>query len=83
MIKLTDASLALFLRLADDAGNWSGTPPTDGNVDMSTAERGNLTQLKRAKLLTTFEDGETKMTWVRFTDAGIALAAEHGRRLNH
>jgi len=69
---ITPDSLKLFLSLADDAPNWSGTPP----AWVSAEERGNLTQLKRAKLLKTFvSDGDA---WVTFTDAGKALAAAHG-----
>lgn len=71
-MSITSQSLALFLSLANDAGNWSGTPM----VDISKEEKGNLTQLKRAKLLTTMtEDG---VTFAFFTEAGRALAAEHG-----
>lgn len=76
MPRVTLASEQLFKDLWADAPNWSGTPPTDGNVGMSAEERGNLTQLKRAGLLTTGRfDG---MTWVYFTDAGRSYAAELG-----
>jgi hypothetical protein len=75
-MKLTDKSLELFLGYARDAGNWSGTPLVGGNVGGTKEERGNLTQLKRAGLLTTFKfDGET---WIRFTDEGEQLALLHG-----
>lgn len=69
---LTADSLALFDRLANDAPNWSGSPM----VDVSPAERGNLTQLKRAKLLTTFVD--EGIAFADFTPAGVALATERG-----
>lgn len=79
MANITSESLAVFLAYAKDAGNWSGTPLVGGNVGGSKEERGNLTQLKRAGLITTFKsDGEK---WVSFTDAGIAFAAEHGVRI--
>ena len=69
---LTGASKNLFVLLAEDAGNWSGTPM----LDISTAERGNLTQLKKAGLLTTFRsDG---LDFVDFTDAGLAFASTLG-----
>ena len=72
-ITLTPASRVLLRDLWEDAPNWSGTPPTDGNVGMSKEERGNLTQLKRAGLLSTFRwEG---MTWVAFTDEGREYAA--------
>lgn len=69
---ITPESLDLFLDLAKDAGNWSGNPPVWGTKE----QRGNLTQLKRAGLLTTFTDrGDA---FAEFTEAGQALAAEHG-----
>lgn len=75
MADITDRSLRLFLAYAKDAGHWSGTPLIGGNVGGSAEDRGNLTQLKKAGLITTFEsEGHT---WISFTDAGKALAAEH------
>ena len=74
-MKITDESMRVFLAYAADACNWSGTPMIGGNVGGSKEERGNLTQLKRAKLITTFRDGGND--WLNFTDAGIALAAQH------
>lgn len=76
MATITARSLELFLAYAADAGNWSGTPLVGGNVGGSKEDRGNLTQLERAGLIKTFEDDG--FTWVDFTDAGKALAAEHG-----
>lgn len=75
-MNITATSLELFLAYARDAGNWSGTPLVGGNVGGGKEERGNLTQLKRAGLITTFRDGGD--TWVDFTPRGIAAAAEHG-----
>lgn len=75
MTALTTESLSLLLALARDAANWSGVPPTDGNVGVSKEERGNLTDLKRKKLISTFtDDGET---WVVFTERGKEFVAEH------
>jgi len=68
---LTAASLELFLALANDAGNWGGTPL----VEVTPAERGNLTQIKRAGLLTTGEDDGCVFAW--FTPAGVAFAGQH------
>ena len=73
---ITQDSLTVFLAYARDAGNWSGTPLVGGNVGGSKEERGNLTQLKRAGLITTQQEG--KDSWLFFTEAGKALAAEHG-----
>ena len=69
---LTPASLAVFTRHAKAARAWEGTPM----LDITSAERGNLTDLKKRDLLNTWtSDG---IDWVEFTDAGVALAAEHG-----
>jgi hypothetical protein len=71
-LELTEASLALFIAYAKDAGNWSGTPMIGG----SAADRGNLTDLKKKGLVTTFRD--EGCDFVCFTDEGIKLAAAHG-----
>jgi hypothetical protein len=75
-MNITTASLALFDDLAADAPNWSGQPLLDGNVVITKEERGNLTQLKRAGLLTTFLDEGN--IWVIFTDKGEEFAASRG-----
>lgn len=74
-MQITAKSLDLFLDLARDAGNWSGTPMVGGNVEIGADGRGNLTQLKRAGLITTFRhDGGG---FVEFTEDRLTLAAEH------
>ena len=78
---ITEKSLALFLAYARDAGNWSGTPLIGGNVGGSKEDRGNLTQLKRAGLIKSFDDGEG-CQWIQFTDAGKALALQHGEDMS-
>jgi hypothetical protein len=78
MTNITEASLKVFLAYADDAANWSGTPLVGGNVGGSKEERGNLTQLKRAGLITTFMDDRDRTKWIEFTPAGRALALQHG-----
>lgn len=65
---LTTASQNLFKALIDDAGNWNGNPL----LDISKEERGNLTQLKRAKLVVTFR--AEGCDWIAFTTAGIEFA---------
>jgi hypothetical protein len=80
-IKLTPATLKLFLLYAEDAGNWSGTPLVGGNVGGSKADRGNITHMKTLGLVTTFEEhepGQGKCTWMQFTALGCALANYHG-----
>jgi len=73
---ITDKSKSLFLAYANDAGNWSGTPLVGGNVGGSKEDRGNLTQLKVAGLIETWND--EGHTWLRFTEAGVKFAAENG-----
>jgi hypothetical protein len=75
-IKLTPRSLEIFKQAAEDAGNWSGTPCLGGNFDFTKEDRGNLTQLKRAKLLTTFRDNGEE--WIQFTQLGREFAAFNG-----
>lgn len=78
-MQITPQSLNVFLAYARDAGNWSGTPLVGGNVGGTKEERGNLTQLKQAGLITTFVD--EGYTWITFTNAGVALAAQHNIKL--
>jgi hypothetical protein len=80
MMQLTPKTIDLFIAYAKDAGNWSGTPCVGGNVGGSKEERGNLTQLKRAGLITTFvSDG---CTFVEFTGKGKDYARQHGVEMN-
>lgn len=75
-MELTEASLKLFLDFAKDAGDWSGTPLVDGNVQTGTQLRGNLSDLIKKGLITTFKD--EGCTWVSFTEEGKAFAKSHG-----
>lgn len=72
MSNLTPASFALFIHFAKDAHNWNGEPL----VDITKEQRGNLSQLKKNKLLRTFKD--EGCDFVIFTDEGRELAAQHG-----
>lgn len=75
-VSLTEESLKLFLLYANDAGNWNGNPLVGGNITHTQKDNGNLTDLKKKGLLTTFRsDG---YDWIEFTAAGIAFAALHG-----
>jgi len=77
-MELSPASLSLFLALANDADNWSGTPLWDGNK----REAGNLTDLKKKGLLKTDQDEDNKKCfWVFFTESGKELAGVHGIKL--
>jgi len=72
---LSPAALALFLEYAKDAENWNGQPLVGGNVDTTPENKGHLTKLKTAGLISTFlEDGHL---WLDFTPAGKALALQH------
>lgn len=79
-VNITEKSKALFIAYAKDAGNWSGQPLVGGNVGGSKEDRGNLTQLKQAGLITTqFAEG---CTWLQFTVAGREYAASLGINLD-
>lgn len=72
MITLTAESESLFRALVDEAGDWSGTPL----VEITRQQKGNLTDLKRAGLLTTQAD--RGCTFACFTAKGVELAKELG-----
>ena len=75
-MNITEQSKTLFIAYAKDAGNWGGTPLVGGNVDPSKEARGNLTQLKKMNLITTFRsDGQI---WLDFTPLGRLYAQELG-----
>ena len=82
-INITDASLKLFLFYASDAGNWGGLPYLNGNRDFSKSDRGNLTQLKIAGLLDTFQYDGPGSEYIRFTDLGKSFAKEHGIEIDY
>jgi hypothetical protein len=90
-MEITERSMEVFLEYAKDAGNWGGNPLVGGNVFTGEAEaretRGNLTQLKRAGLITTETEPRTSTgpitTWIYFTEAGKVLAAEYGIEINN
>lgn len=70
---LTTDTLALFLELAKDAGNWNGMPLL---AVLTPAEKGNLTDLKKKGLVKIEkEDGSE---WVIFSVEGLRLAVDHG-----
>ena len=71
---ITEESERVFLAYARAAHNWAGNPLV--NVGGPKEERGNLTQLKKAGLLTTWVD--EGCTWIGFTEAGRLYAAAYG-----
>lgn len=75
-VRLTDTSLKLFIELAEDARNWHSVIPTDGNVKITKKLRGNLTNLKRAGLITVKR--ENGSSWLLFTPKGEEYADELG-----
>ena len=69
---MTNQSLEMLKNYYADAGNWNGYALLGGNVKFTKEDRGNLTDLKKAGLVTTFED--EGLIWMEFTEAGEALA---------
>ena len=69
-IELSPNALSLFRLYWQDAGNWSGTPMLNGNVSLlgSKEDRGLITHLKMAGLITTFSD--EGCSFLSFTDKG-------------
>lgn len=76
---LTDRSRKLFLDLAEDASNWGGNPPLNGNVRTDVHLRGNITDLKKVGLIETFRDDG--ITWVNFTELGESVVNSLGINL--
>ena len=75
---LSPETLALFIVLVEDAGNWSGQPMIGQGANVATTKetRGNITDLKRKGLVTTYKDrGDT---FVAFTPAAKELAVSLG-----
>jgi len=71
-LELTAESKKLLLALVEDADNWGGTcSPSYEHITPET--RGNLTDLKRHQLATTFKDNG--IVWIEITPAGFELAA--------
>jgi hypothetical protein len=77
--QVTERSKALFMKYAEDAGNWNGQPLVGGNVPDTKEDRGNLTQLKRAGLITT--DTDEGCIWLNFTPAGVKYARTLGFKM--
>ena len=80
-ITLTDESRKLFFAYFKDADNWSGQPLVGGNVGRNPADKGNLTDLKRKGLVTTYAEepgdqpfGAPPCSWLSFTKLGYAFA---------
>lgn len=72
---MTEATERLFRDIFADQYNWSGTPPCFNHITAAT--RGNLTDLKKRGLVTTFRsDGEE---WIEITEAGNALGLNQRR----
>ena len=69
-LKLTADSNNLLLAIFKDLPNWDNCSPAYNHTDAVT--RGNLTDLKKKKLVRTFKDEGNE--WITLTDAGKALA---------
>jgi len=71
-IDLTTDSLAMFTDLANDAGNWSGSPLIGY---LTSQQKGNLSDLIKKELIyLTYEDDGC--AFAVFTDTGRAMADE-------
>ncbi len=76
-VSLEPKTLELFLYIAGEAQHWDWTPPIEGLMPFSRENKGRFMQLKKHDLL--FVDAvDTDNHVIHFTDAGVALAAQHG-----
>ena len=75
-VQITEQSKSLFIAYFNDAGNWNGNPAIGHNVGDKPANKGNLTQLKGAGLVTAWVD--EGHAWLSFTQLGLEYAAEIG-----
>ena len=78
--ELTATSAKLLTDLIQDAGNWSGRPPLNGNVQTDNALKGNVTDLKKQGYISTqLDEG---FAWVNFTKKAVEFAAANGIKGN-
>ncbi|HIF23204.1 MAG TPA: hypothetical protein EYQ27_15200 [Gemmatimonadetes bacterium] len=80
---LSTGALDLFILMANDAMNWSGTPLLGGNFDLDEQGKGYLTKLKKAGLVWADKQHDPGcvthgFVYINFTEAGQALATSHG-----
>jgi len=73
-MEMTVESKKLFKEFALDAGNWSGIPLVNGNVEVNRKTRGNLSDLVKKGLVKVVTDSGCE--WVVFTNEGKKLALE-------
>lgn len=71
-IKLTNASKELLVELWQDLGNWGGDVVLiNGNVQVGSKRRGNLSDLIQKGLIELEEDDD-KYTWASLTFEGVS-----------
>ena len=79
-IEITEASKEVFRLYAKDAGNWSGGCGwvSDGNIDPTKEQRGNLGDLVKKGLVKITGDKEDNPSGtgkvLHFTEAGVEFA---------
>ena len=71
-MNLTPKSEELFKQFCDSTWDWSGTPL----LEITSNQRGNLTDLKRKGLVNT--DTDEGCEWVHFTKKGYDYANSQG-----
>jgi hypothetical protein len=75
-LNLPVGSATAFVAYAQDAGNWSGNPWVNGNVNFGRATGGYIKKLVESGLVELGSDGEE--TYLIFTPAGVEAAAVAG-----
>lgn len=81
-VEITEASKEVFRLYAEDAGQWSGCPwVSDGNIDPTKEQRGNLSDLVKKGLIKIQDsDGQKVM---HFTESGVKFAETLGIDLSY
>jgi hypothetical protein len=74
---LTPASLALFKYIAEEKANFDDDPYLEDLRQMSQADNGNMTDLKKRGLIDVYETAYGK-TLVKVTSEGTKLAMSLG-----
>ena len=80
--ELTKASHEVFILYAKDAPNWSNNPwVSEGNIQPTKEQRGNLSDLVKKGFIKIIGDGEGD-TYIEFTPKGVEYAARFGCRVD-
>ena len=72
--EFSPGAIDLFKLIVEDAADWSGNPGP--NLEFTKEEKGYLTKLKKAGVLSTVVDDAEPIVWVTFHQPAADLAKE-------